>query len=123
MVKTQSLWVQCLMEGRAWAVIVHLATTRHRGRTGCHWSKMRSQHHSRESEQAEWLECSNSEPGQDRDMRLSTKSHGPQKIKFLIDAVNDLLSPSNLLCWRKADSPACPLCFKTGTQEHIASSC
>jgi len=45
-------------------------------------------------------------------------------LEFLIQAVYDILpSPSNLFCWGKVESPACPLCLKRGTLEHILSSC
>ena len=48
----------------------------------------------------------------------------PHRIKFLVQAVYDVLpSPSNLHCWGLADTPACPLCQKKGTLEHILSSC
>ncbi len=48
----------------------------------------------------------------------------PQQIKFLIQAVYDVLpSPSNLHIWSKVESPACPLCFRRGTLEHILSCC
>ncbi|XP_061925310.1 uncharacterized protein LOC133664585 [Entelurus aequoreus] len=48
----------------------------------------------------------------------------PQRIKFLIQAVYDVLpSPSNLHTWGIAETPACPLCSKRGTLEHILSCC
>ncbi len=48
----------------------------------------------------------------------------PQRIKFLIQGVYDVLpSPSNLCIWGKIETPACPLCSKIGTLEHILSSC
>ncbi|XP_030281784.1 uncharacterized protein LOC115586678 [Sparus aurata] len=48
----------------------------------------------------------------------------PYRIKFLIQSVYDVLpSPSNLFCWGKIDTPACPLCQGRGTLEHILSSC
>lgn len=48
----------------------------------------------------------------------------PHCIKFLIQAVYDVLpSPSNLRVWGKAESPACSLCSKRGTLEHILSCC
>lgn len=48
----------------------------------------------------------------------------PHRIKFLIQAVYDVLpSPSNLHTRGKAESPACPLCSKRGTLEHILSCC
>lgn len=46
------------------------------------------------------------------------------RIKFLIRSVYDILpSPANLHCWGLADTPACQLCQKRGTLEHILSSC
>ncbi|XP_063054019.1 uncharacterized protein LOC134448252 [Engraulis encrasicolus] len=48
----------------------------------------------------------------------------PHRIKFLVQAVYDVLpSPSNLHTWGLAESPACPLCSKRGTLEHVLSSC
>ncbi len=48
----------------------------------------------------------------------------PQRIKFLIQGVYDVLpSPSNLCTCGKLETPACPLCYKVGTLEHILSSC
>lgn len=48
----------------------------------------------------------------------------PQRIKFLVQAVYNVLpSPSNLHVWGKVESPACPLCSKHGTLEHILSNC
>lgn len=48
----------------------------------------------------------------------------PHRIKFLIQAVYDVLpSLSNLLEWGLAESPACPMCSKRGTLEHILSCC
>jgi len=48
----------------------------------------------------------------------------PHCIKFLIQAVYKVLPSSpNLFCWGKLESPACPLCLKRGTLEHILSSC
>ncbi|XP_061093280.1 uncharacterized protein LOC133125737 [Conger conger] len=48
----------------------------------------------------------------------------PQRIKFLIQAVYDVLpSPSNLHTWGLAETSACPLCSKRGTLEHILSCC
>ncbi len=39
-------------------------------------------------------------------------------------AMYDVLpSPSNLHVWGKVETPACPLCSKHGTLEHILSSC
>lgn len=48
----------------------------------------------------------------------------PHRIKFLIWAVYNVLpSPSNMHTWGLAESPACPLCSKQGTLEHILSCC
>ncbi len=48
----------------------------------------------------------------------------PQRIKFLIQGVYDILpSPDNLFVWGKVETPSCPLYSKTGTLEHILSSC
>ncbi|RXN12199.1 reverse transcriptase [Labeo rohita] len=48
----------------------------------------------------------------------------PQRIRFLIQGVYDILpSPSNLYTWGRVETPACPLCSKPGTLEHILSSC
>ncbi|XP_030004234.1 uncharacterized protein LOC115429122 [Sphaeramia orbicularis] len=48
----------------------------------------------------------------------------PHRIKFLIQAVYDVLpSPSNLHSWGLAESPDCPMCSKKGTLEHILSCC
>ncbi len=48
----------------------------------------------------------------------------PQRIKFFIQGVYDVLpSPSNLCIWGKIETPACHLCSKIGTLEHILSSC
>lgn len=48
----------------------------------------------------------------------------PQRIKFLIQAVYDVLpSPLNLHIWGKVESPTCPLCSRRGTLEHILSCC
>ncbi|XP_051928401.1 uncharacterized protein LOC127604984 [Hippocampus zosterae] len=48
----------------------------------------------------------------------------PQRVKFLIQAVYDVLpSPSNLHTWGIAETPACPLCSKRGTLEHILGGC
>ncbi|KAI4901998.1 hypothetical protein NFI96_003044 [Prochilodus magdalenae] len=47
----------------------------------------------------------------------------PQRIKFMIQTVYDLLpSPANLHSWGKSDLPICPLCPGRGTLEHILSS-
>ncbi len=51
-------------------------------------------------------------------------SSEPLRIKFLIRSVYDLLpSPSNLHRWGLVDSPACQLCQRSGTLEHILSCC
>ncbi len=48
----------------------------------------------------------------------------PLRIKFLIQSVYDVLpSPANLHCWGMASTPACQLCQKRGTLEHILSAC
>lgn len=48
----------------------------------------------------------------------------PQRIKFLIQGVYDILSsPVNLFVWGNVETPACPLFSKTGSLEHILSSC
>ncbi|XP_073696141.1 uncharacterized protein [Garra rufa] len=48
----------------------------------------------------------------------------PYRIKFLIQAVYDVLpSPSNLFSWGMVETPACPLCQRRGTLEHILSCC
>ncbi|KAJ8014240.1 hypothetical protein DPEC_G00038200 [Dallia pectoralis] len=48
----------------------------------------------------------------------------PHRIRFLIQAVYDVLpSPSNLFSWGLLESPACILCLKRGTLEHIISCC
>lgn len=48
----------------------------------------------------------------------------PQRIKFLVQAVYDVLpSPANLYLWGKSDVPACAFCPRPGTLEHILSSC
>ena len=48
----------------------------------------------------------------------------PHRIKFLIQAVYDVLpSPSNLHYWGLVATPACPLCQRKGTLEHIMSCC
>ena len=48
----------------------------------------------------------------------------PHRIKFLIQAVYDVLPcPSNLHTWGLAETPACPLCSKRETLEHILSCC
>lgn len=46
----------------------------------------------------------------------------PQRIKFLIQGVYDVLpSPSNLRTWGKKETRTCPLSSKTGKLEHILS--
>lgn len=48
----------------------------------------------------------------------------PQRITFMIQGVYDVLpSPSNLFRWGKVETPACPLCSKAGTLEHMLDSC
>ncbi|XP_028310814.1 uncharacterized protein LOC114468234 [Gouania willdenowi] len=48
----------------------------------------------------------------------------PHRIKFLIQAVYDVLpSPSNLHTWGVAETSACSLCSKRETLEHILSCC
>ncbi|XP_062387675.1 uncharacterized protein LOC134076569 [Sardina pilchardus] len=48
----------------------------------------------------------------------------PHRIRFLIQSVYDTLpSPSNLFCWGLAETPACPLCQRRGSLEHILSCC
>ncbi|KAI8506911.1 hypothetical protein Bbelb_153500 [Branchiostoma belcheri] len=48
----------------------------------------------------------------------------PFRIKFLISSVYDVLpSPANLHIWGMAETPACPLCGRRGTLEHILSCC
>ena len=45
-------------------------------------------------------------------------------IRFLIRSVYDILpSPTNLLIWKKTETPLCQLCGKTGSLKHILSSC
>ncbi len=56
--------------------------------------------------------------------KSGVRQWNPQRIKFLIQGVYDVLpSPSNMCTWGKIDKPACPLCSKVGTLEHILSSC
>ncbi|KAI4871604.1 hypothetical protein NFI96_026152, partial [Prochilodus magdalenae] len=46
----------------------------------------------------------------------------PHQIKFMVQSVYDVLpSPSNLFCWCLAETPACPLCQRRGSLEHILS--
>ena len=47
----------------------------------------------------------------------------PHRIKFLVQAVYVLPTPTNLMTWGKAESPNCTLCGKPGNLEHILSSC
>ncbi|KAI4885725.1 hypothetical protein NFI96_026178, partial [Prochilodus magdalenae] len=48
----------------------------------------------------------------------------PHHFKFLVLSVYDVLpSPANLFTWGLVDSPACQLCQKRGTLEHILSCC
>ncbi len=48
----------------------------------------------------------------------------PPEDQVFDSGVYDVLpSPSNLCIWGKIDTPACPLCSKLGTLEHIMSSC
>lgn len=48
----------------------------------------------------------------------------PYCTRFLIQSVSDVLPrPSNLFCWGKVNTPACPLYQGRGTLEHILSSC
>ncbi|XP_056127556.1 uncharacterized protein LOC130105540 [Rhinichthys klamathensis goyatoka] len=48
----------------------------------------------------------------------------PHHFKFLVQSVYDVLpSPANLFTWGLVDSPACQLCQKRGSLEHILSCC
>lgn len=48
----------------------------------------------------------------------------PQRIKFLVQTVYDMLpSLANLHTWGLVESPACALCSKRGSLKHILSSC
>ncbi|KAI4872262.1 hypothetical protein NFI96_007403 [Prochilodus magdalenae] len=48
----------------------------------------------------------------------------PHQINFMVQSVYDVLpSPSNLFCWGLAETPACPLCQRRGSLEHILSCC
>ena len=48
----------------------------------------------------------------------------PLRISFILRSAYDLLpSNANLVKWKKADDPACPLCHKKQTVEHVLSSC
>lgn len=48
----------------------------------------------------------------------------PHQIQFLIKSVYDVLpSPTNLFSWGLIDTPACLLCQKRGSLEHILSCC
>ncbi|XP_052268321.1 uncharacterized protein LOC127869705 [Dreissena polymorpha] len=56
--------------------------------------------------------------------RKLTWSYEPLRITFLLRSVYDLLpSTSNLHRWGLQENPKCQLCDKTGTMEHILSSC
>ena len=46
------------------------------------------------------------------------------RTSFILRSAYDLLpSNSNLVKWKKAEDPKCPLCQKTQTVEHVLSSC
>lgn len=48
----------------------------------------------------------------------------PVRISFLLRSVYDVLpTPVNLKRWKLIEDPACPLCGKTATLDHILSSC
>ena len=47
----------------------------------------------------------------------------PHRIKFLFQAVYNVLPTTNLHTWGLAETPACPLCSKRGTLGQILSSC
>ena len=47
----------------------------------------------------------------------------PHRIKFLVQAVYVLPTPTNLMTWGNSESPNCTLCGKPGNLEHILSSC
>ncbi len=48
----------------------------------------------------------------------------PYRIQFLIQSVYDVVSsPTNLFSWGLKDTPACLLCQKRGSLEHILSCC
>jgi len=48
----------------------------------------------------------------------------PLRLSFPLRSVYDLLpSPANLSRWGLIDDPKCSLCDKTGTLEHVLSSC
>ena len=48
----------------------------------------------------------------------------PLRLSFKLRSVYDLLpSPANLSRWELIDDPKCSLCDKTGTLEHVLSSC
>ena len=48
----------------------------------------------------------------------------PVRISFLLRSVYDVLpTPANLKRWKLIEDPACPLCGKTATLDHILSSC
>lgn len=48
---------------------------------------------------------------------------GAMKGRSILHQVPRLPSPSNLFCWGKVETPACPLCQGRGTLERISSSC
>ena len=45
------------------------------------------------------------------------------QLRFQIQAVYDLPSPSNFHTWGKNDTPACQLCGGKGTLQHLLSGC
>ncbi|XP_038147774.1 uncharacterized protein LOC119787807 [Cyprinodon tularosa] len=48
----------------------------------------------------------------------------PHHFRFLVQAVYDVLpSPTNLFTWGLIESPACQLCQRKGSLEHILSCC
>ena len=48
----------------------------------------------------------------------------PNRTKFLLKAVYDLLpSPSNLCLWKLSPDPNCTLCTKPANLKHILSGC
>lgn len=53
------------------------------------------------------------------DLKKKFWKWNPQRVKFLIEGVYNVLpSPSNLLSWGKAGTPACPLCSKAPGEGH-----
>lgn len=51
-------------------------------------------------------------------------SHIARLFLFLVQSVyDDLPCPSNLFTWGLADTPACQLCQKRGSLEHVLSCC